>query len=125
VVITAFLSNDATALVLTPAVYAATRKVEPLPYLFICALVANAASFILPISNPANIVLYGDHTPPLLAWHTRFTIASIASVVATYLALRWMEAPKLSAACDCGLALPPMSKFVDSLPELGRPLWPF
>ena len=60
-VVTILLSNDATAVVLTPAVYAATRaaKVEPLPYLFICAFIANAASFVLPISNPANLVVFG------------------------------------------------------------------
>jgi di/tricarboxylate transporter len=60
VVVTAFLSNDATAVVLTPAVFAVARKakVEPLPLLLICAFVANAASFVLPISNPANLVLY-------------------------------------------------------------------
>src|SRR6201999_3937138 len=56
-----FLSNDATAVVLTPAVYAAAAraKAKPLPYLFICAFIANAASFVLPISNPANLVVYG------------------------------------------------------------------
>ncbi len=60
-IVTVLLSNDATAVVLTPAVYAATRaaKVEPLPYLFICAFIANAASFVLPISNPANLVVFG------------------------------------------------------------------
>ena len=56
--VTVFLSNDATAVVLTPAVYAACRaaRANPLPYLFVCAFVANAASFVLPISNPANLV---------------------------------------------------------------------
>ena len=65
--VTVLLSNDATAVVLTPAVYAATRaaKVEPLPYLFVCAFIANAASFVLPISNPANLVVFGTHMPPL------------------------------------------------------------
>src|SRR5690242_17713754 len=59
--VTAFMSNDATAVVLTPAVFAAARRAEadPLPALFACAMVANAASFVLPISNPANLVLYG------------------------------------------------------------------
>src|SRR6266403_1984342 len=58
-VVTVFLSNDATAVVLTPAVYAAAKaaKAEPLPYLFVCAFVANAANFVLPISNPANLVV--------------------------------------------------------------------
>ncbi|HEY0205023.1 MAG TPA: SLC13 family permease, partial [Acetobacteraceae bacterium] len=54
-VVTVFLSNDATAVVLTPAVAAVVRTAKaehPLPYLFICAFIANAASFVLPISNP-------------------------------------------------------------------------
>lgn len=68
VLVTVFMSNDATAVVLTPAVYAAAKKagVKPLPYLFACALVANAASFVLPISNPANLVIFGDQLPALL-----------------------------------------------------------
>ena len=68
---TVFLSNDATAVVLTPAVAAAARTAEvkrPLPYLVVCAFIANAASFVLPISNPANLVIYGSHMPPLLHW---------------------------------------------------------
>ncbi len=89
-IVTVFLSNDATAVVLTPAVYAATRaaKVEPLPYLFICAFIANAASFVLPISNPANLVLFGEKMPPLLDWLRLFALPSLAAIVTTYLALR-------------------------------------
>jgi len=90
-VVTVFMSNDATAVVLTPAVFAAAKKakLEPLPYLFICAFVANAASFVLPISNPANIVLYGGHMPALLDWLKSFALPSAAAIVATYLVLRW------------------------------------
>ncbi len=89
--VTIFLSNDATAVVLTPAVLAATRKskVEPLPYLFICAFIANAASFVLPISNPANLVVFHTGMPPLAQWLRIFLIASVLSIVATYFALRW------------------------------------
>lgn len=90
-IVTIFLSNDATAVVLTPAVAAAvkTAKVKnPLPYLFICALIANAASFVLPISNPANLVIYGAHMPPLLEWLPRFAIPSALSILATYVVLR-------------------------------------
>jgi len=90
-IVTVFMSNDATAVVLTPAVFAAARKAkrEPLPYLFICAFVANAASFVLPISNPANIVLYGGHMPALTKWLASFALPSLVSIVATYGALRW------------------------------------
>ena len=101
VVVTAFLSNDATAVVLTPAVYAAAKKakVEPLPYLFICAFIANAASFVLPISNPANLVLYGDHTPPLGRWLASFALPSSLAIVATYVVLRWVGRSGLGETC--------------------------
>ncbi len=81
---TVFLSNDATAVVLTPAVAAvgkAAKATEPLPYLFICAFIANAASFVLPISNPANLVIYGSHMPPLLHWLPRYALPSLLSIV--------------------------------------------
>jgi arsenical pump membrane protein len=89
-IVTVLLSNDATAVVLTPAVYAATRaaKVEPLPYLFVCAFIANAASFVLPISNPANLVVFGKQMPPLADWLRIFALPSVVAIIATYLALR-------------------------------------
>jgi arsenical pump membrane protein len=92
-IVTVLLSNDATAVVLTPAVYAATRaaKVEPLPYLFICAFIANAASFVLPISNPANLVVFGQQMPPLAEWLRTFALPSLAAIVATFVALRWAQ----------------------------------
>jgi len=105
VVITAFLSNDATAVVLTPAVFAAAKKAktDPLPLLFVCAFIANAASFVLPISNPANIVLYGNHTPALGAWLLRFTLPSLLSIIATYVMLRWTQRDALAGICEANL----------------------
>jgi arsenical pump membrane protein len=102
VVVTVFMSNDAAAVVLTPAVVAAARKakVDPLPSLLACALIANAASFVLPISNPANIVLYGSHTPALGSWLRSFALASVGSIVVTYLALAWTQRRALAATCE-------------------------
>src|SRR5579863_7037464 len=96
-VVTVFLSNDATAVVLTPAVLAAVRAAEadPLPYLLICAFIANAASFVLPISNPANLVVYDGAMPPLKSWIATFGPASIVSVVLTFLVLRRVAAKYL------------------------------
>jgi arsenical pump membrane protein len=56
--LTAFFSNDATALILTPIVYTlVTRlKLNPLPYVFACAFIANTASMLLPVSNPVNLL---------------------------------------------------------------------
>jgi arsenical pump membrane protein len=89
ILVTTFLSNDATAVVLTPAVYAAVKKARGaiLPYLFICAFIANAASFVLPISNPANLVIFGRSMPPLLDWLRTFALASVISIAVTYLIL--------------------------------------
>jgi arsenical pump membrane protein len=98
-IVTVFLSNDATAVVLTPAVYAATRaaKVEPLPYLFICAFIANAASFVLPISNPANLVVFGAQMPPLSDWLRYFALPSAVAIAATYVVLRLTQRRALRA----------------------------
>lgn len=92
-VVTALLSNDATAVVLTPAVLAAVRhaRVRPKPYLLACAFIANAASFVLPISNPANLVIYGRHLPPLAEWLRFFLLPSVIAVSATYAGLRWIS----------------------------------
>ncbi|MGA2953535.1 MAG: arsenic transporter [Caulobacteraceae bacterium] len=111
VMVTTFLSNDATAVVLTPAVFAATRKakVEPLPHLFICAFIANAASFVLPISNPANLVLYGDHTPPLGRWMASFALPSLISIAITYVALRWTQREALFGTCVSEVEQPRLS----------------
>ena len=83
VVVTIFMSNDATAVVLTPAVLTAVKraKAPPLPYLFSCALVANAASFVLPISNPANLVVFNSTMPPLLRWLAMFSIPSLVAII--------------------------------------------
>jgi arsenical pump membrane protein len=90
VIVTTFLSNDATAVVLTPAVYAAAKAAgaKPLPYLLICAFVANAASFVLPISNPANLVVFGQAMPPLAPWLAQFALPSLVAIALTYLMLR-------------------------------------
>jgi arsenite efflux membrane protein ArsB (TC 3.A.4.1.1; TC 2.A.45.1.1) len=88
--------------VLTPAVYAAAKaaKAKPLPYLFVCAFIANAASFVLPISNPANLVVFGSHMPPLFHWLMRFGLASILSIVVTYAVLRWSRRRDLQSPIE-------------------------
>ena len=90
--VTIFMSNDATAVVLTPAILAAVRKakVSPLPYLFVCALIANAASFVLPISNPANLVVFHNAMPPLGTWLADFGVPSLLSILVTFLVMRFL-----------------------------------
>ena len=112
IVVTVFLSNDATAVVLTPAVAAVTRAckvADPLPYLFICALIANAASFVLPISNPANLVIYGSQMPPLGQWIPLFGVPSIVAIGVTYLILRWTQRKALLQPIVTEVRVPQLS----------------
>jgi arsenical pump membrane protein len=108
-VVTVFLSNDATAVVLTPAVAAvvkAAKAKEALPYLLICAFIANAASFVLPISNPANLVIYGTHMPKLQDWLASYGLASLLSVLATYVVLRWTQRLRLRQPLSATIEVP-------------------
>ena len=100
--VTICMSNDATAVVLTPAILAAVRKakVEPMPHLFTCALIANAASFVLPISNPANLVVFHDGLPSLGQWLLAFGVPSLLSIVATYVVMRMIFRRDLQGAIE-------------------------
>ena len=111
VIVTVFLSNDATAVVLTPAVLAAVRtaEAEPLPYLMICAFIANAASFVLPISNPANLVVYSGGMPPLGRWLFSFGLPSAASILVTFVVLRWLAHKQLQGPIKSGIEGKPLT----------------
>jgi arsenical pump membrane protein len=104
-VVTIFMSNDATAVVLTPAILAAVRKakVTPLPYLFACALIANAASFVLPISNPANLVVFHTGMPPLGTWLGDFGIPSLLSILVTFFVMRFVFREDFRQRIDCSV----------------------
>jgi arsenical pump membrane protein len=111
IAVTALLSNDATAVVLTPAVYTAVKKARAavLPYLFICAFIANAASFVLPISNPANLVIFGKKIPPLIEWLRSFTLPSMAAIAATYVGLRVLTRRELKGEMELDTEYPILS----------------
>jgi arsenical pump membrane protein len=113
IIVTTFLSNDATAVVLTPAVAAAVKAAKvpkPLPYLFICAFIANAASFVLPISNPANLVIYGSHMPPLLHWLSCYIIPSVFAIAVTYLMLYLTQRKALKQQIETNIPVPVLSQ---------------
>jgi hypothetical protein len=52
------------------------------------AFIANVASFVLPISNPDNLVVYGARMPHFAEWLRQFALPSIAASVVTGVALR-------------------------------------
>lgn len=92
--VTAFLSNDTTALILTPVVYGlVTRlRLRPLPYLLAATFVADTASLLLPVSNPIN-VLVGTRLQLSLGLYLRhFLPAAVVAILlnaALFLAIFW------------------------------------
>jgi len=92
VLVSTFLTNDATALVLTPIVYSVVRRLDldPLPYLFTCTFIADTASLTLPVSNPINLII-GDHfaltTLDFLRYLLVPSIAAIAVNMAVFFLL--------------------------------------
>jgi arsenical pump membrane protein len=88
--VTALLSNDGTILLLTPAAIALARsaRLAALPFAYAVAFVANAGSFVLPISNPANLVVFSP-LPQLVPWLALFALPSAAALAVTYAVLRW------------------------------------
>jgi arsenical pump membrane protein len=74
--ISMLLSNDATALILTPIVYSLVTRLRlpVLPFLFACTFIADTASFLLPVSNPINIIVTSKFPLPLLTFLRLLTI---------------------------------------------------
>ena len=67
---------------------------EPLPYLLICAFIANAASFVLPISNPANLVIFGSAHAAAGRWLRRSPCPRSPRSLLTYRAAAADAAPR-------------------------------
>lgn len=80
--ISTILSNDATALILTPIVYTlVTRlKLPVLPFLFACTFIADTASFILPVSNPINIIVLSKYPLDLFTFLRLLLLPSIVVI---------------------------------------------
>jgi arsenical pump membrane protein len=82
VLISTLFSNDATALILTPIVYAlVTRlRVEALPFMFACTFIADTASFVLPVSNPINILVLSTFRLSLLDFFRLLLLPSLVVI---------------------------------------------
>ncbi len=89
-VVTATLSLDTTAVLLTPVVLAFVRRLDvpARPYMIACAFVANAASLSLPVSNLTNLVLAAAFRIPFAAFVARMFPIQIVVLAVTYGSLR-------------------------------------
>lgn len=89
--ISAFLSNDATALILTPVVYVLVvgLGVDALPYVLACTFIADAASMALPVSNPVNLLVLDGTAVSPTAYLVAVEPAAAAATLLTILAVVW------------------------------------
>jgi arsenical pump membrane protein len=90
--ITAFFSNDATALILTPLVFAIVKRhnLNPLPYVFACAFIANSASMLLPVSNPVNLLAVEKFHLTLGQYLKFLLFPSLVVIGANLILFRWI-----------------------------------
>ena len=92
VLVTATLSNDGTVLILTPLVIAMCGhlRVPVLPYALACALLANTASLLLPVANPANLLVLHDAPLRLGVFAATLLLPAIVAIIATVLGVAFV-----------------------------------
>lgn len=88
--ITAGLSLDTTAVILTPVVLAfvARLKLPARPYIFACAFVANVASLPLPVSNLTNLLFTGAFALPFGGFALRMALPQCVALLINYALFR-------------------------------------
>jgi len=91
-VVTALLSLDTTAVMLTPVVMAfVTRlKLNARPFLFACAFVANTGSLLLQVSNLTNLLLAGAFGWSFFEFTGRMIVPQLLVLAVNLLLFRWL-----------------------------------
>lgn len=85
-VVTATLSLDTTAVILTPVVLALVKRLElpAQPYIVLCAWVSNVGSLFLPISNLTNILFADAFHMTFAAFAARMLAPQLVALATTY-----------------------------------------
>ena len=109
--ITAALSLDTTAVILTPLVLAFVQRLRlpARPYVFACAFVANNASLFLPVSNLTNLLFAGTFRFSFLHFAARMIVPQIVALLVNYAIFRCLFATELPASFDATLLPEPAS----------------
>ena len=109
--ITAVLSLDTTAVILTPVVLALVKKLKlpASPYIVLCAFVANVGSLALPISNLTNILFSDAFQLTFVTFAARMILPQLVALFVTYGLLRWNFRAELPKRFDDTSLPDPMS----------------
>lgn len=90
--VTATLSLDATAIVLTPIVYGmvARLRLSPIPFMFACVYTANTASMFLPVSNLTGLLAYNAFDLGFVRFGMVMLIPATLAVVVNFALFSWL-----------------------------------
>lgn len=113
--VTAVLSLDTTAVILTPLVLAFAQRLRlpARPYVFACAFVANTASLLLPISNLSNLLFAGTFDLAAAPFAARMLLPQVVALGATYWLCRAVFRAELPARFEGALLPAPSSVIAD------------
>jgi arsenical pump membrane protein len=116
-IVTAILSLDTTAVMLTPVMLALVKrlKVPAAPYVLLCAFVANVGSLLLPISNLTNLLFADAFHQTFAAFAARMIVPQLVALATTYAILRWHFRRDLPRGFD-GESLPEPASVVPNRP---------
>lgn len=100
--VTAFLSLDSTAIVLTPVVYVMVSRLRlsPLPFMFACTYTANTASLFLPVSNLTNLLVYNTLGLGFLRFALVMLVPALLAVATNAAVFFWLFRGELSGAYE-------------------------
>ena len=95
--ITAFLSLDTTAVILTPIVLSFVQRLRlpSRPFLLVCAFVANTGSLLLPVSNLTNLLFVSAFHLGFGAFALRMALPQLVAVAVNYALFRRLFARDL------------------------------
>jgi arsenical pump membrane protein len=102
--VTAVLSLDTTAVMLTPVVIAGARRLglPAKPHILLCAIVSNCASLLLPVSNLTNLLFFSAFRMSFAPFVARMLLPQVAVLLVTYAILRRLFAPELRRSFGVG-----------------------
>jgi arsenical pump membrane protein len=85
-IVTAILSLDTTAVMLTPVMLAVVRRIKlpAAPYIVLCAFVANVGSLVLPFSNLTNILFADAFHLTFAAFASRMIAPQLVALITTF-----------------------------------------
>jgi arsenical pump membrane protein len=100
--VSAVLSLDTTAIVLTPIVYGAVSRLDlkPLPFMFACVYAANTASLFLPVSNLTSLLAYDAFGLGFARYALIMLLPATIAVLTNLLIFDWLFRQDLKGSYD-------------------------